>query len=96
MGKLNSYSPEELRESKAAYDKRKEEESVLAPAHYHSGGVDVIKFSELQFSSDELKGFHRINVIKYITRYDKKGTPLQDLQKAKVYLDKLIELEESK
>ena len=36
------------------------------------------------------------NVIKYITRFKSKGTPLQDLQKAKHYVEMLIELEESK
>jgi len=34
------------------------------------------------------------NVIKYITRFKDKGTPLQDLQKAKHYIELLIELEE--
>ena len=34
------------------------------------------------------------NVIKYITRFKDKGTPLQDLQKARHYIDMLIELEE--
>jgi hypothetical protein len=29
-------------------------------------------------------------VVKYITRYKLKGKPLQDLQKAKWYLDQLI------
>jgi len=65
----------------------------LKPDHYHRGGIDVIGFSELQFDHQELKGFHRINILKYVTRYDKKGTPLQDLEKAAVYLNKLIEME---
>jgi hypothetical protein len=34
------------------------------------------------------------NVIKYITRFKSKGTPLQDLEKAKHYIDMLIELED--
>ena len=34
------------------------------------------------------------NVIKYVTRYKDKGSALQDLQKAKHYIDMLIELEE--
>ena len=34
------------------------------------------------------------NVVKYITRFKDKGTPLQDLQKARHYIDMLIELEE--
>ena len=36
------------------------------------------------------------NVIKYTTRYKDKGTPIQDLQKARHYIDMLIELEEGK
>ena len=34
------------------------------------------------------------NVIKYVTRYKDKGSALQDLQKARHYIDMLIELEE--
>ena len=36
------------------------------------------------------------NVIKYVTRFKNKGTPLQDLQKAKHYIDMLIEMEDKK
>lgn len=71
-------------------------DNINKPAHYHSQGIDVIGFAELQFSTDELKGFYRINALKYITRYDRKGTPRDDLQKAAFYLDKLRLLEESK
>lgn len=65
------------------------------PAHYHKNGIDVIGFAELQFDAAELKGFYRINVLKYTTRYDMKGSPVEDLKKAKFYLDKLIEMEEA-
>ena len=69
--------------------------SVTQPLHYHSGSIDVIQFSEENFTTEELKGFYRINAIKYLTRYDKKGTPEDDLQKADFYLRKLIELNRS-
>lgn len=68
---------------------------INKPDHYHSNGTDVISFSEAQFSDDELKGFYRINAIKYLTRYDKKGEPEDDLQKTDFYLRKLIELNRS-
>lgn len=67
---------------------------INKPTHYHSGNIDVIKFSEENFSKEEQKGFHRINAIKYITRYDRKNG-VEDLNKAKFYIDKLIEMEES-
>lgn len=66
--------------------------SVTKPTHYHTGNIDVIKFSEENFFKAELKGFYRINAIKYITRYDKKDG-MSDLKKANFYLNKLIELE---
>lgn len=62
------------------------------PSHYHKNGIDVIAFSKLQFDKAELKGFYRINVLKYVTRYDRKNG-LEDLKKAQNYLDMLIELE---
>lgn len=68
-----------------------ENDIINEPNHYHSNGIDVIGFAELQFTKEQLIGFHRINVLKYVTRYDKKSNPLEDLQKAKFYLDKLIE-----
>lgn len=65
---------------------------INQPDHYHKNGIDVIGYAELQFSKDELKGFHRINVLKYVTRYDRKNG-VEDLKKARNYLDMLIELE---
>lgn len=70
------------------------EDVINKPKHYHQGGIDVIGFSQSQFSKDELKGFCRINVIKYLTRYDRKGKPKEDLEKAQFYLNKLKRLEE--
>ena len=69
---------------------------ITAPVHYHKNGIDVIGFAELQFDDAELRGFYRINVLKYTTRFDKKGSPVEDLKKAQFYLNKLIELEELK
>jgi hypothetical protein len=68
------------------------EDLIHKPSHYHQNGIDVIGFAELQFSKEELKGFYRINIIKYVTRYDRKNR-IEDLKKARFYLDKLITLE---
>jgi hypothetical protein len=69
------------------------EDEINKPGHYHKGGIDLIKFAELQFSKEELKGFYRINAMKYITRFDLKGG-MKDLKKCEFYLHKLMELEE--
>lgn len=68
------------------------EDIVNKPNHYHKGGIDPIGYGEQQFSNEEMKGFYRMNVIKYVSRYDKKNGA-QDLFKAQFYIKKLIELE---
>lgn len=67
-------------------------DNVNKPNHYHTGNIDVIKFSKENFAKEESKGFYRINAIKYITRYDKKNG-IEDLDKAVFYINKLKELE---
>lgn len=65
---------------------------AIKPNHYHRGNIDVIKFAEENFEDNERKGFYRMNVLKYVTRYDAKNGA-EDLHKAVFYLGKLIELE---
>ena len=61
---------------------------VNHPKHYDGKyeTIDVIR-DILQPEKDAVLGYYIGNVIKYISRYRKKGQPLQDLQKARVYLD---------
>lgn len=82
-----------FRITKEDYDLIENLDNINKPLHYHKNGIDVIGFAEAQFSKEEQKGFHRINAIKYITRYDRKNG-VEDLNKAKFYIDKLIEMEE--
>lgn len=72
-----------------------EEKEILKPKYYHEGtNVDPVRYGKEHFSHEEMKGFYRMNVIKYITRYDKKNG-MEDLIKAKNYLEMLIENEEN-
>lgn len=65
----------------------------IKPDYYHKGGIDVISFAKTKLTDEEMRGFYRMNVLKYISRYrDKNG--VEDLKKARGYLDNLIELEE--
>lgn len=68
------------------------EDVINRPNHYHRNNMDVIKFAELQFTKEELKGFYRINALKYITRFDRKNGR-EDLEKGLFYLNKLLEME---
>jgi hypothetical protein len=60
-----------------------------SPEHYKNQ-----KIQPIQYLNVSMPGFLRGNVIKYISRYDKKNG-LDDLKKAKVYLDWLIQYTEN-
>jgi len=63
-------------------------DNVNHPAHYNTGSIEVIDAIEgLQL------GFHAGNVVKYVARYKHKGG-VEDLKKARWYLDRLIQTEE--
>lgn len=68
------------------------DDPVNHPAHYTDGGIETIDFIEAK-----RLGYHLGNVVKYICRAGKKGTNmgLQDLQKARWYLDRAIEKNET-
>lgn len=61
--------------------------------HYVTKAVQPWDVMQAWMSHEEFAGFLRGNVIKYIARYKDKGG-VADLQKARHYLDKLIELHE--
>lgn len=71
------------------------EDKVNHPSHYTSGGIECIEAIKASMSKDEYKGYLKGNVLKYIWRYKNKNNPIEDLKKAKVYLEWLIkEVEE--
>jgi hypothetical protein len=58
---------------------------VNHPTHYKVGGIETIDFIEAKGLT-----YHLGNAVKYITRADHKGNRLQDLEKARWYLDREI------
>lgn len=62
----------------------------INPDHYKVGGLETFEILKRKLSPSQLAGFCKGNVIKYITRADHKNK-VEDLKKAKWYLDKLIE-----
>ena len=62
------------------------EDIINKPNHYTTGTIECLDFIEA-WEMDFKKG----NVIKYVTRADFKGTKVQDLKKARFYLDRMIE-----
>ncbi len=61
-------------------------DNVKHPRHY-MGKIETIDFIEDKLGAAGFVAYCLGNVIKYISRYDKKGNPLEDLKKAAVYLD---------
>lgn len=58
------------------------------PAHYDTA-IDTIAFAKANFTPEQVEGFMRINVIKYVQRYPKKNGA-DDIRKAIVYLNELL------
>lgn len=64
---------------------------VNRPAHYASGGgVECIEAIKASMSRESFLGYLKGNVQKYLWRYEKKVNPVEDLKKARWYLDRLI------
>ena len=57
------------------------------PAHYQRGKIQV-----WDFIADQRLDFFAGNVVKYVCRAGYKDDKVQDLKKAKAYIDKLIDL----
>ena len=65
-------------------------DSVNAPAHYLHGRKETIDVITDCMTNDEFHGYLKGNILKYVSRYKFKGEPLEDLQKAHWYLNRLI------
>ena len=72
-------------ENEVVYD------NVNSPAHYKHGKKETIDVIRDCMESDEYHGYLKGNVLKYVSRYKFKGEPLEDLEKAQWYLNKLVQ-----
>ena len=64
------------------------------PPNYNQSGIECIDAIEAA-TMPNFKYYLQVNILKYLWRFDYKGTPIEDLRKARWYLDKLIEITES-
>jgi len=70
---------------------------VNSPPHYNAGAVECIVAIEASMTKEAFEGYLKGNVTKYLWRYEKKEKPLEDVKKARYYLNRLIQvLEEAK
>ena len=61
-------------------------DTVNHPEHYTFSRIEVIEVIETW-----KLGFHLGNVVKYVARARHKGQPIEDLRKARWYLDREIQ-----
>lgn len=62
-------------------------DKINHPSHYCDGGIETIDFIEAKKLNYRLG-----NVVKYVSRAGKKGDSLEDLKKARWYLDREIKI----
>ena len=63
---------------------------VNSPPHYNQTGIECIHAISAA-TGNGFKYYLQGNIMKYLWRFDYKDKPLEDLEKARWYLDKLIE-----
>lgn len=73
--------------------KEEKKDNVFHPGHYAEKEIEVIDYIRDTLTPEQYTGYCAGNVVKYISRYRKKGG-VEDLEKARVYLDWLIEAEQ--
>ena len=81
---------EELRMAQAKKQSDNVVDMVNSPPHYNQTGIECIQ--AISAATDTgFKYYLQGNVMKYLWRFDYKDKPLEDLQKAKWYFDRLID-----
>jgi hypothetical protein len=67
-------------------------DKVNSPKHYNQhGGPETIESIKASLGQAKFVGYLHGNIIKYGSRWDKKGQPVEDLQKMMWYTKRLIE-----
>ena len=72
------------------FEEETEEDVVNNPNHYNNGSIECIEGIQASMSDEAFAGYLKGNCLKYLWRYDYKGKPVEDLQKAQWYLAELI------
>lgn len=78
--------PWELSEATSSYT-----DPVERPSHYVAGEIECIDAIQAATTQEEFEGFLRGNVLKYLWRCNLKSNKTEDLNKARWYLNRLIE-----
>jgi hypothetical protein len=71
-------------------DSLKIKDAVNSPEHYKNGEIECIEAIKASLTKEAFRGYLKGNIEKYIWRYESKGNPKQDLEKAQWYLNRLL------
>lgn len=66
-------------------------DAVNNPSHYKAGDIECIDAIRASMSKEQFIGYLKGNVEKYVWRMSYKGRPVEDLRKARWYLDRMVE-----
>lgn len=69
-------------------------ESVNHPDHYNQNGVECLDVIKAAIGTNGLRQFMIGNAIKYLFRAEHKGQYLEDMKKARFYIDETIKIHE--
>jgi hypothetical protein len=66
-------------------------DNINQPPHYNINWEGNQAIETYEYINSWVMGYAEGNIVKYVSRHKYKGKPLQDLYKARWYLNKLIE-----
>lgn len=75
---------------KAFQKSKNTEDMVNSPKHYTSGDVECIDGIEAALTPEAFRGYCKGASMKYLWRYERKSKSLEDLEKSRWYLNRLI------
>jgi hypothetical protein len=67
-------------------------DEVNRPAHYNAGKIEAFDYIADSLGEKGVQYYCEGNIKKYLHRWRYKKNPVQDLMKAKWYLERLIEI----
>ena len=66
-------------------------DNVNCPSHYNQGAVECIDAIKASLTQEGFRAYLKASSMKYLWRYEHKGKPLEDLRKAKWFLERLTD-----
>ena len=72
------------------HEEKLTKDAVNNPSHYNIGTIECIDYLKDNMPKESFQGYLEGNFKKYLHRWRYKEKPLEDLKKARWYLDRLI------